>query len=78
MEILTPEELKEKYTDAWITPYHEILTLTDEDEEEIELIEYHPCPIGSDWMIEQYKRTSPLILDAKRDGNKHTYYVKKG
>ena len=72
MEILTPEELKEKYTDAWITPYHEILTLTDEDEEEIELIEYHPCPIGSDWMIEQYKRTSPLILDAKRDGNKHT------
>ena len=78
MEILTPEELKEKYTDAWITPYHEILTLTDEDEEEIELIEYHPCPIGSDWMIEQYKRTSPLILDAKRDRNKHTYYVKKG
>ncbi|WP_455645744.1 methanogenesis marker protein 11 [Methanosphaera sp.] len=78
MEILTPEELKEKYDDAWITPYHEILTITDNDEEEIELIEYHPCPIGSDWMITQYKQTSPLILDAKRDGNKHTYYVKKG
>ncbi len=78
MEILTPEELKEKYNDPWITPYHEILTVTDTDEEKIELIEYHPCPIGSDWMITQYKQTSPLILDAKRDGNKHTYTVQKG
>ncbi|MEE1117137.1 methanogenesis marker protein 11 [Methanosphaera sp.] len=78
MEILTPDELKEKYTDPWITPYHEILTVTDTDEEKIELIEYHPCPIGSDWMITQYKQTSPLITDAKRDGNKHTYYVNKG
>lgn len=78
MEILTPEELKEKYTDPWITPYNEILTVTDIDEEEIELIEYHPCPNGSDWMITQYKQTSPLITDAKRDGNKHTYRVKKG
>ena len=78
MEILTPEELKEKYTDPWITPYHEILTVTDNNEDEIELIEYHPCPVGSDWMITKYKQTSPLITDAKRDGNKHTYYVKKG
>ncbi len=78
MEILTPSQLKEKYDDAWITPYHEIITITDDEEEEIELIEYHPCPIGSDWMITQYKRTSPLIIDAKRDGNKHTYNVKKG
>ena len=78
MEILTPDELKEKYTDAWITPYHEILTVTDNNEDKIELIEYHPCPVGSDWMIIQYQRTSPLILEAKRDGNKHTYLVKKG
>lgn len=78
MEILTPEELNEKYTDPWITPYNEILTITDCDEDEIELIEYHPCPVGSDWMITQYQRTSPLVLNAKRDGNKHTYYVKVG
>ncbi len=78
MEILTPDELKEKYTDPWISPYHEILTLTDKDEEKIELIEYHPCPIGSDWVISQNKRTSPLVIDAKRDGNKHTFYLNKG
>jgi len=78
METLTPDELRKKYTDPWVTPYEEILTLTDEFEDKIELIEYHPCPIGSDWMITQYKRTSPLIVDAKRDGNKHTYYVDTG
>ena len=78
MEILTPEQLKEKYTDSWITPYHEILTLTDVDEDKIELIEYHPCPNGSDWMITQYTKTSPLITNAKRDGNKHTYYLNEG
>ncbi len=78
MEILTPKQLKEKYTDPWITPYFEILTVTDSDEEKIELIEYHPCPIGSDWMITQYQRTSPLVRNAKRDGNKHTYYLDVG
>ncbi len=78
MEILTPSQLKNKYTDAWITPYEEIITLTDSDKEIIELIEYHPCPNGSDWMINQYTKTSPLITDGKRDGNKHTYHVKAG
>lgn len=78
MEILTPKQLKEKYTNPWITPYIEILTVTDSDEEKIELIEYHPCPIGSDWMINQYQRTSPLVRSAKRDGNKHTYYLDVG
>lgn len=78
MEVLTPEELKKKYTDPWITPYEEILTITDSDEEKIELIEYHPCPIGSDWMITQYQRTSPIVKCARRDGNKHTYYLDVG
>ncbi len=78
MEILTPKELRNKYTDPWITPYYEVLTITDDKEEEIELIEYHPCPTGSEWMITQYKRTSPLVKDSKRDGNKHTYYLNIG
>ncbi|MCD7782260.1 MAG: hypothetical protein LUG89_06150, partial [Methanosphaera sp.] len=78
MEILTPQQLREKYTDSWISPYQEILTVSDTDEKTIELIEYHPCPNGSDWMINQYSKTSPLIKKAKRDGNKHTYTVNVG
>lgn len=48
------------------------------DDQIVELVEYHPCISGSEWMIYQYKRTSNLVLDAYRDGNKHVYIVKVG
>ena len=44
----------------------------------MELVEYHPCVSGSQWMIYQYQHSSDLVLNAKRDGNKHTFLVKVG
>ena len=76
MEILKPEELKEKFNDPWIAPYEKVITMADGDT--IELIEYHPCPSGSNWLLYQYQHSSELIIDAKRDGNKHTYICKTG
>ena len=76
MELLTPKDLKEKFNDPWIAPYQKVITLVDDDL--VELIEYHPCPSGSHWMIYQYQKSSPLIINAKRDGNKHTYLAKIG
>ena len=71
MAILKPEELKEKFDDPWIAPYEKVITMADGDI--VELIEYHPCPSGSNWLLYQYQHSSELIIDAKRDGNKHTY-----
>ena len=31
MEILKPNELKEKFTDPWIAPYQKVLTMVDGD-----------------------------------------------
>jgi methanogenesis imperfect marker protein 11 len=76
MEILKPEDLKEKFKDPWVAPYKKIITMADGDR--VELVEYHPCISGSQWMIYQYKRTSNLVLDSKRDGDKHTYLLKVG
>lgn len=76
MEILTPEDLKEKFKDPWVAPYKKVITMVDEDM--VELVEYHPCIGGSQWMIYQYERSSDLVESAKRDGNKHTYLVKVG
>ena len=76
MEILTPDDLKEKFKDPWVAPYKKVLTMVDDDL--VELVEYHPCIAGSGWMIYQYKRTSELVLDSKKDGDKHTYLVKVG
>ena len=71
MEILKPNELKEKFNSPWIAPYEKILTMVDGDK--IELVEYHPCISGSHWLLHQYKNNSELIDSAYRDGNKHVY-----
>lgn len=76
MEILTPEDLKDKFQDPWIAPYEKVITMV--DDQIVELVEYHPCVSGSQWMIYQYQHSSDLVLNAKRDGNKHTFLVKVG
>jgi len=76
MEILKPEELKEKFSDPWVAPYEKVLTMVDGDK--VEIVEYHPCISGSHWLLHQYKNNSELIDDAYRDGNKHVYLCHTG
>lgn len=76
MEILTPQDLKDKFRDPWIAPYQKVLTMVEGNL--VEIVEYHPCICGSEWMISQYLRSSNLVLASKRDGNRHTYLVKVG
>lgn len=71
MEILKPNQLKEKFNSPWIAPYEKVLTIVDGDK--VELIEFHPCISGSHWLLNQYKNNSQLIDSAYRDGNKHVY-----
>ena len=71
MEILKPNELKEKFNDPWIAPYQKVLTMVDNDK--VEIVEYHPCISGSHWLLNQYRNNSKLIDSAYRDGNKHVY-----
>ncbi|MDI6724107.1 MAG: DUF1743 domain-containing protein [Methanobacterium sp.] len=76
MEILTPKDLKDKFKDPWIAPYKKVLTMVDKDL--VEIVEYHPCVGGSEWMVYQYERSSNIVKSAKRDGNKHTYLAEVG
>lgn len=76
MEILTPRDLKHKFQDPWVAPYQKVLTMVDGDM--VEIVEYHPCISGSQWMIYQYQRSSDIVLKARRDGNRHTFLVKVG
>ena len=71
MEILKPNELREKFDDPWIAPYEKVLTMVDGDK--VEIVEYHPCISGSHWLLHQYRNNSELIDSAYRDGNKHVY-----
>jgi len=76
MEILRPSDLKERFQDPWISPYRKVLTMVDRDM--VEILEYHPCVSGSEWMIYQYQRSSRLIERARRDGNRHSYLARTG
>jgi len=76
MEILNPKDLKKKFNDPWIAPYEKVITMADGDL--VEIVEYHPCISGSHWLINQYKNTSKLIIDAHRDGNKQVFLTKVG
>ena len=76
MEILKPEELKEKFSDPWVAPYEKVLTMVDGDK--VEIVEYHPCISGSHWLLNQYRNNSELIDSAYRDGNKHVYLCHTG
>ncbi|MGZ7118563.1 MAG: methanogenesis marker protein 11, partial [Methanobacterium sp.] len=76
MEILTPEDLKDKFNDPWISPYKKVLTMVDGDH--VEIVEYHPCIGGSEWVVYQYGKSSNLVEKSERDGNKHTFLVKVG
>ena len=71
MEILKPNQLKEKFNDPWIAPYQKVLTMVDGNK--VEIVEFHPCISGSHWLLHQYKNNSDLIDSAYRDGNKHVY-----
>ncbi len=71
MEILKPDELREKFDDPWIAPYEKVLTMVDGDN--VEIVEYHPCISGSHWLLNQYRNNSELIDSARRDGNRHFY-----
>ena len=58
MEILKPNQLKEKFNDPWIAPYQKVLTMVDGNK--VEIVEFHPCISGSHWLLHQYKNNSDL------------------
>ena len=51
MEILKPNQLKEKFNDPWIAPYQKVLTMVDGNK--VEIVEFHPCISGSHWLLHE-------------------------
>lgn len=81
-EELTPGEIRERYGGLpYITPYQKIIALTDEAGEHVELHEYHArgrCSGGAAWEVYHYARTSPLVINARREGARNIFVCKTG
>lgn len=77
-----PEEIMEKYGELpYVTPYQKIYALTDDQGELVELHEFHArgaAAGGAAWEVFHYPRTSPLILDARREGPRNIFLCTAG
>jgi methanogenesis imperfect marker protein 11 len=82
MASMRPEEILERYGSLpFITPYQSIYALTDADGHLVELHEFHArgvCTGGSAWEVFHFARTSPLILEARREGPRNIFVCRAG
>ncbi|HEY5494017.1 MAG TPA: methanogenesis marker protein 11 [Candidatus Anoxymicrobiaceae bacterium] len=81
-EIFTPAELRARFAQLpYITPYARIVALVDSEERLVELHEFHArgrCTGGAAWEVYHYARTSPLVLDARREGARNIFTCAEG
>jgi len=79
-EIFTPAELRARFAQLpYITPYARIVALVDSEERLVELHEFHArgrCTGGAAWEVYHYARTSPLVLDARREGARNIFTLR--
>ncbi len=62
----------------WITPFEKLIAMTDESREFVELHEVYggPCFGNAAWMTFNVARSSPLVVRARREGNRNIYVVR--
>lgn len=81
-ESLAPDEIRKRYGHLpYITPYREIIALTDCTGEVVELHEFHArgkCNGGAAWEVHHYPRTSPLVIGASREGARNIFLCRVG
>jgi methanogenesis imperfect marker protein 11 len=81
-KILTREEIQARIKDKpWVSPFEKIVAIYDATEDLVQVYETHArnaCYGAAAWAMHHYKRTSPLVLDAKRDGVRDIILLKPG
>lgn len=79
---MSPEEIAERYGHLpYITPYQKILALVDDTNATVELHEFHArgkCGGGAAWEVYHYRRTSPLVVGARREGARNIFLCSAG
>ncbi len=71
------ELVKGKY---WITPFKKLIAMSDEFREYVELHEVYegPCFGNAAWTTLNVAKSSPLVVRARREGNRNIYVIKLG
>jgi len=78
---LSRKELEEKVRGKlWITPFKKLLALSDPQLEYVEVHEVYgsPCFGCAAWTTLNVARSSPIVVKARREGDRNIYVVKLG
>ena len=73
--------LKRTKDKPWVSPFEKIIGVFSPKEELVQIYEYHArnmCYGAAAWAVHHYKKTSPLIIDARRDGARDIFTLKTG
>jgi methanogenesis imperfect marker protein 11 len=80
--MLSRDEVMERIKDKpWVSPFEKIVGIYSSKENLVQLYEYHArnsCYGAAAWAVYHYKQTSPLIINAKRDGARDIFTLKTG
>jgi methanogenesis imperfect marker protein 11 len=80
--MLTRDEIIKRTKDKpWVSPFEKIIGLYSPDDKLVQIYEYHArnsCYGAAAWAVYHYKKTSPLIKAAYRDGARDIFTLKLG
>ncbi len=80
--MLTREQILKKIQDKpWISPFEKIIAIYSAKENLVQVYEYHAratCYGAAAWAVYHYKRTSDLVMEARRDGIRDIFTLKPG
>ncbi|WP_455393181.1 methanogenesis marker protein 11 [[Eubacterium] cellulosolvens] len=72
------ENIRQK---PWVSPFEKIIGVYSETENLVQIYEYHArnvCYGAAAWAVFHYKRSSTLVMDARRDGVRDIFTLKPG
>jgi methanogenesis imperfect marker protein 11 len=80
--MLTRDEILNRVKDKpWVSPFERIVGVYSASENLVQIYEYHArnaCSGAAAWAVYHYKRTSALVVDARREGARDIFTLKPG
>jgi methanogenesis imperfect marker protein 11 len=80
--MMTRDEILNEVKDKpWVSPFEKIIGLYSRHENIVQLYEYHARSTSygaAAWAVHHYKRTSPLVVNAQRDGIRDIFTLNIG
>ncbi len=73
--------IKNNINKPWVSPFEKIIGIYSAKEKVVQIYEYHArnlCYGAAAWAVYHYKRTSPLMVSAVRDGVRDIFILKLG